>query len=116
MINSTGDHLNPPRRSFLMPAVGKEILAARNPPVRMIIVGASNPVCMAPDSAGVAKALRGTELVVYIGHFLDDTAEHASIFLPATTFLEEDDVAARYGHNYVGGVNKAIAPLGECRS
>ncbi|MDR3176812.1 MAG: molybdopterin-dependent oxidoreductase [Desulfovibrio sp.] len=111
-----GDHLNPPRRSFLMPAVGKEILAARNPPVRMIVVGASNPVCMAPDSAGVAEALRRTELVVYIGHFLDDTAECSSIFLPATTFLEEDDVVASYGHNYVGGVNRAIEPLGECRS
>jgi anaerobic selenocysteine-containing dehydrogenase/GMP synthase-like glutamine amidotransferase len=111
-----GDHLNQPRRTFLMPAVGKEILAARNPPVRMIVVSASNPVCMAPDSASVAEALRRTETVVYTGHFLDDTADCASIILPATTFLEEDDVAAGYGHNYVGGVNRAIRPLGECRS
>ncbi|MDR2603823.1 MAG: molybdopterin-dependent oxidoreductase [Desulfovibrio sp.] len=111
-----GDHLNPPRRTILMPAVGRELLAARNPPVRMIVVSASNPVCMAPDSASVAEALRRAEMVVYIGHFLDDTADCASIFLPATTFLEEDDVAAGYGHNYVGGVNKAVEPLGECRS
>ncbi|MDR2124608.1 MAG: molybdopterin-dependent oxidoreductase [Desulfovibrio sp.] len=111
-----GDRLNPPRRSILMPAVGREILAARNPPVRMIVVTASNPVCMAPDSACVAEAFRRTESVVYIGHFLDDTADCASIILPATTFLEEEDVAAGYGHNYAGGVNRAIRPLGECRS
>jgi anaerobic selenocysteine-containing dehydrogenase len=38
------------------------------------------------------------------------------VFLPATTFLEEHDVMASYGHNYVGPVNKVIEPVGECRS
>jgi len=54
--------------------------------------------------------------VVYSGHFLDDTADQAHVFLPATTFLEEEDVMASYGHNYVGPVNPAIAPVGQCRS
>lgn len=46
---------------------------------------------------------------------MDDTSDLAHVFLPATTF-EEDDVMASYGHNYLGPVNKAIEPVGQCRS
>ncbi len=111
-----GDHLAPPRRTLLLPTVGQEILDATDPPIRMIFVTAANPVCMAPNSAKVAEAFRRAECVVYSGHFLDDTADCAHVFLPATTFLEEDDVMATYGHNWVGPVNKAIEPVGACRA
>jgi len=111
-----GDGLNPPRRTLLLPTIGQEILAADNPPIRMIYVTAANPLCMAANTSKVAGAFRKAELVVYSGHFLDDTADAAHVFLPATTFLEEEDVMASYGHNYVGPVNPAIAPVGECRS
>ncbi|WP_199221401.1 molybdopterin-dependent oxidoreductase [Desulfonatronum sp. SC1] len=111
-----GDELHPPRRTLLMPRIGEEILNATNPKIRMIFVTAANPVCMAPNTDKVSRAFRQTEFVVYSGHFLDDTADHAHVFLPATTFLEEQDVMASYGHNYVGAVNKVIEPVGECRS
>ncbi|SMP65360.1 Anaerobic selenocysteine-containing dehydrogenase [Desulfonatronum zhilinae] len=111
-----GNGLHPPRRTLLMPRIGEEILNATNPEIRMIFVTASNPACMAPNSDKLSRAFRQTEFVVYSGHFLDDTADHAHVFLPATTFLEEQDVMASYGHNYVGAVNKVIEPVGECRS
>ncbi len=111
-----GDGLNPPRRALLLPRIGREILEADNPKIRMIYVTAANPVCMAPNSAKVAEAFKAAEFVVYSGHFLDDTAELAHVFLPATTFLEEDDVTASYGHNYLGPVNRAIEPVGQCKS
>lgn len=111
-----GDYLTPPRRTLLMPAIGDEILNAVDPTIRMIFTTAANPVCMAPNSAKVADAFDKTEFVVYSGHFLDDTADLAHVFLPATTFLEEQDVMASYGHNYVGPVNRTIQPVGECRS
>lgn len=111
-----GDGLNPPRRTLLMPRIGEEILGAADPRIRMIFTTSSNPVCMAPNSTKVSRAFRSVEFVVYSGHFMDDTADLAHVFLPATTFLEEVDVSASYGHNYVGPVNKAIEPLGECRS
>ena len=111
-----GDQLNPPRRTLLMPAIGDQILNAADPPIRMIFTTAANPVCMAPNSAKVVRAFGKAEFVVYSGHFLDDTADQAHVFLPATTFLEEQDVMATYGHNYVGPVNRAIQPVGECRS
>ncbi|HBC94032.1 MAG TPA: molybdopterin oxidoreductase [Pelotomaculum sp.] len=115
-LNLMGHELNPPRRKFLMPLIGEEILKAQDPPVEMIFVTAGNPVSMAPNSAKVAKAFAKTPFVVVAGHFLDDTAGYADIFLPATTFLEETDIVAGFGHNYVGPVNRAIEPLGESRS
>ena len=111
-----GNELNPPRRTLLLPRIGEEILNARNPEIRMIFVTAANPVCMAPNTAKMDAAFRKPEFVVYSGHFMDDTADLAHVFLPATTFLEEEDVMASYGHNYVGPVNPAIPPVGQCRS
>ena len=111
-----GDQLNPERRTLLMPYVGQELLNAANPPIRMVYVTAANPVCMAPNSELVIRAFKRMEFVVYSGHFLDDTAELADVFLPATTFLEEYDAMASFGHNYVGPVNPAIEPVGDCRS
>nr|WP_320010020.1 molybdopterin-dependent oxidoreductase [uncultured Desulfobulbus sp.] len=111
-----GDALNPERRTLLMPTIGEELLRTTNPKIRMAFITAANPVCSAPNATKVARALKQTEFVVYGGHFLDDTAELAHVFLPATTFLEEDDVMASYGHNYVGPVNRAIEPVGQCRS
>ncbi len=110
-----GDQINPPRRTLLMPRIGQEILDAAEPPIRMIYVTAANPVCMAPNTHLTRRAFHHAEFVVYSGHFLDDTAQCAHVFLPATTFLEELDVVASYGHNYAGPVNPAIAPVGECR-
>jgi len=111
-----GQDLHPPRRSLLLPLIGREMLEAQDPPVRLAVVSAANPVCMAPDSGQVALAFASREFVVYLGHFMDDTARHAHLFLPAATFLEEDDVAASYGHNFLGPVNKSIEPVGQCRS
>jgi anaerobic selenocysteine-containing dehydrogenase len=82
----------------------------------MIYVTAANPVCMAPNTSKTIAAFHKAEFAVYSGHFMDDTADQAHVFLPATTFLEEEDVMASYGHNYVGPVNPAIAPVGQCRS
>lgn len=111
-----GDELHPEHRKLLMPRIGEEILEAANPRIRMIFTSASNPICMAPNSDKICKAFEQTEFVVYNGHFMDDTADYADVFLPSTTFVEEDDVMASYGHNYVGPVNKAIEPVGECLS
>ncbi|WP_243439910.1 molybdopterin-dependent oxidoreductase [Fundidesulfovibrio soli] len=110
-----GHELHPPRRRLLMARIGREILGAKDPPIRMIVTSAANPVCMAPDSDTVAEAFSSREFTVHLGHFLDDTARLADLFLPCATFLEEDDVVAAYGHNFLGPVNKAVEPVGECR-
>ncbi|GFK94608.1 Formate dehydrogenase H [Fundidesulfovibrio magnetotacticus] len=111
-----GEHLHLPRRAVLLPDLARSMEACRSPRLRAAVVSAANPACMAPDSEAVARAFRALEFTAYMGHFLDDTARLAHLFLPCATFLEEDDVVASYGHNYLGPVNRACAPRGECRS
>ena len=110
-----GDELHPHRRKLLTPIIGQEILDA-TPPIRALVVTAGNPVCMSPNVAKVERAFQLIPFKVVIGHFLDDTAQLADIFLPATTMLEEEDIVAGYGHNIVGPVNPAVPPIGAARS
>ncbi len=112
----TLDQLHPNRRRLLMPLIGQEVLAAEDPPIGMAVITAGNPVCQAANSAKVADALRRIPCVVVVGHFLDDTAQCADIFLPTTTFLEEEDVTGSYGHNFIGPVNPAVPPPGEAKT
>ncbi len=104
------------RREIPEPTLGDGILNAKDPPIKMIWINCSNPVVSCPNSAKVIEALKGLEFVVVVDHFVTDTADHAHIFLPATTFLEEEDIVVSWGHNWIGPVNKAIEPLGECKS
>ncbi|OLN31286.1 molybdopterin oxidoreductase [Desulfovibrio sp. DV] len=111
-----GTNLHPPRRTFLMPQIGREILEASDPPVGMAVITAANPVCMAPNSDLVAKALDSVPFVVTMNMFLDDTADHADLFLPCAAFYEQRDIVASFGHNLVGPLLRAVDPPGECRS
>lgn len=111
-----GEDLHPPRRKFLMPHIGREILEAKNPPIRMAVISAANPVCMAPNAALVARALDAVPFVVHMNLFLDDTADHADLFLPCAAFYEQRDLVASFGHNHVGPLLRAVPPPGACRS
>ncbi len=103
-------------RTIPEPMLGKGLLEASDPPVRMLFVTGGNPVNQSPNSNLVAKALRALEFVVVVDSFLTDTTDHAHLFLPTTTFLEEEDALVSWGHNIIGGVNPAIDPVGESRS
>jgi anaerobic selenocysteine-containing dehydrogenase len=110
-----GDQLRPGRRKLFMPLLGQELEAA-DPPVEWALITAGNPVAMLPDANRVAAALAKVPFLAVAGHFLDDTALLADLFLPVTTFLEERDVVASYGHSWIGPLNQAIEPLGEAKS
>jgi len=111
-----GEGLHPPRRKLLMPQIGREILEATDPPIAMAVITAANPVCMAPNAALVAEALDAVPFVVHMNLFLDDTADHADLFLPCAAFYEQRDLVASFGHNIVGPLNRAVDPPGQCRS
>ncbi|WP_213775176.1 molybdopterin-dependent oxidoreductase [Bradyrhizobium sp. dw_78] len=103
-------------RTIPEPLLGRGLLEASDPPVRMLFVNGGNPVNQSPNSNLVAEALRQLECVVVVDSFLTDTTDYAHLFLPTTTFLEEEDVLVSWGHNILGGVNRAIEPVGESRS
>jgi len=95
-------------RTIPEPLIGPGILAASDPPIRMVWVTAANPVVMLPESDTVARALRSTELTVVVDSFMTDSAKCADIVLPTTTMLEEDDLLGSYGHHWVATMNPVI--------
>lgn len=102
-------------RSFPWPALAQSILDASDPPVRCIVVTRSNPVTQLPDTGKAVEAFRNTDFVAVVDHFMNDTADFADLFLPATTFLEEDDLIVSSWSNYLFFAPKVVEPLGECR-
>jgi anaerobic selenocysteine-containing dehydrogenase len=104
------------KREIPEPLLGQGILDSKNPPIKMIWINGTNPAVSCPNSKKVIGALRSLDFVVVVDHFMTDTADLAHLFLPTTTFLEEEDIVVSWGHNWIGPVNKAIEPLGESRS
>jgi len=83
------------------PLLGQDLLAAKDPPVRLLWVTAGNPVAMLPDSETVARAIAQVEFVVVADSVLSDTARRAHVVLPVPTLLEDDDLLGAYGHHWI---------------
>jgi anaerobic selenocysteine-containing dehydrogenase len=97
-------------RSIPEPLLGRGILEAADPPIRVVWVSCGNPVAMLPDSTAVARALQSRELTVVVDAFMTDTAREAHVVLPTTTMLEDDDLVGAYGHAHLGEVRPVVAP------
>lgn len=102
-------------RTFLLPTLGESIAALTDPPVKMGWVAAANPIGSAPASEKNRQALKSLEFLMVSDLFMTQTAECADLFLPVTTYLEEEDVHASHWHNYLGPVNPVIPPRGEAK-
>ncbi|MEJ2624513.1 MAG: molybdopterin oxidoreductase family protein [Pseudolabrys sp.] len=87
------------------------------PPVDAMIVQNTNPVSVAPDQTKVKAGFAREDLFVAVHEqFMTETALMADLVLPATTFLEHDDVYRGGGHQYVILGPKLVEPPGECRN
>ncbi len=87
------------------------------PPVKALFVQNTNPMVVAPDSARVREGFLRDDLFVCVHEqFMTETAAMADIVLPATTFLEHDDMYVAGGHTFLQVARQAIEPPGECRS
>ncbi len=87
------------------------------PPVTAMIVQNTNPMSVAPDQARVREGFLRDDLFVCVHEqFMTETAQMADIVLPATMFLEHDDIYRGGGHQYLLLGPKLIEAPGECRS
>ena len=87
------------------------------PPVTAMLVQNTNPMSVAPDLGRVKEGFAREDLFVCVHEqFMTETARMADIVLPATTFLEHDDLYIALGHTHLQIGPRAIPPLGEARS
>ena len=85
--------------------------------VTAMLVQNANPAVTAPESALVHQGLAREDLFLCVHEqFMTDTARFADVVLPATTFLEHDDLYTSYGHTFLQVSKAVIQPLGEARS
>ncbi|MCW2309177.1 molybdopterin-containing oxidoreductase family protein [Rhodobium gokarnense] len=87
------------------------------PPVEALFIQNTNPVCIAPESARVRDGFLREDLFTCVHEqFLTDTAKMADIVLPATMFLEHDDIYQAGGQQHLLFGGKQVEAPGECRS
>ena len=90
---------------------------AGGPPVHALFVQSGNPASVCPDTNRVRAGLARDDLFTVVHeHFLTETAAYADIVLPATMFLEHDDIYQAGGHSHIQIGRQLIDPPGETRS
>jgi anaerobic selenocysteine-containing dehydrogenase len=85
-------------------------------PVHAMLIQNSNPATVAPDTNRVRRGFLRDDLFVAVHEqFMTESALLADIVLPATMFMEHDDLYQAGGHSYIQVGAKLIEPPGECR-
>lgn len=86
-------------------------------PIEAMLIQNTNPMTVAPEQALVRQGFAREDLFVAVHEqFMTETAEMADIVLPATMFMEHDDLYYGGGHQHISVGPKLIDPPGECRS
>ena len=116
------DQSTPEARVLDMSEIGRILTGDRKalkdgPPVKAMLIQNTNPMLVAPDLAKVRRGLLREDLFVCVHEqFMTETAELADLILPATCFVEHDDIYRSYGQTFLQVADQIIDPPGECRS
>lgn len=87
------------------------------PPVMAMLIQNTNPMTVAPEQARVREGFAREDLFVAVHEqFMTETAMMADLVLPATMFMEHDDLYYGGGHQHISVGAKLIDAPGECRS
>jgi anaerobic selenocysteine-containing dehydrogenase len=116
------DVLDPRTRTLDMSRIGPVLTGDKldlgeGPPVTSMLIQNMNPVQVAPEQRLVKRGFAREDLFTAVHEqFMTATARMADIVLPATMFLEHDDLYQGGGHQYISFGPKLLEPPGECRS
>ncbi|MBF0168565.1 MAG: molybdopterin oxidoreductase family protein [Alphaproteobacteria bacterium] len=89
----------------------------QGPPIGAMLIQNTNPMVVAPEHAKVREGFANRDLFVCVHEQrMTETAMMADIVLPATTFLEHDDLYTSYGTSFLQVSRAVIAPIGQSRS
>ncbi len=97
--------------------VGEADALIKDVPITALLIQNTNPVSVAPEQDKVKRGFARDDLFTCVHEqFMTETALMADVVLPATMFMEHDDLYQGGGHQYIQLGPKLIDPPGECRS
>ena len=89
----------------------------RDPPVEVLYVYNCNPAVTVPDQARLLAQLARDDLYTVVHEQVwTDTCAYADVILPATTFLEHEELTRSYGGYVLQWSEAVVPPVGEARS
>ncbi|UZP68452.1 molybdopterin-dependent oxidoreductase [Desulfovibrio mangrovi] len=103
-----------PARRLLLPAIGREILAA-TPTIKFLWADGSNFVNQTPDAASNVAAMDSIDFKVVVDAFMTDTAMRADIILPCALNHEREEILGSCLHNCVQYSAAVFPPAGQAR-
>lgn len=121
LIQAT-DRIDANTRTLDMSRIGAVLTGNKDdlgagPPVTALFIQNTNPAAVAPESDLVREGfLRDDLFTVVHEQFFTETAALADVVLPATMFLEHDDMYQAAGHTFFQVTSPVIEAAGECRS
>ena len=90
---------------------GDAVALRHRGPVTALLIQNTNPVNVAPEQRLVKRGFLRDDLFVAVHeHFMTDTAKLADIVLPATMFVEHDDLYRGGGHQHILVGPKLVEP------
>jgi len=96
--------------------LGRALLEARDPAIEVLFVYNANPLSTFPDQERVRRGfLRPGLFTVVFDQVMTDSALYADVVLPATTFLEHDELRGGYGAMVLQLAGPVLDPVGEAR-
>ncbi|MFO7951344.1 MAG: molybdopterin-dependent oxidoreductase [Bacillota bacterium] len=113
----SGEDLNPQRRYYPKGQLAQALSDFQDPIVAFIYNSRANPLVQVSGGDYLRRAFAKVPFKVTSEFFMTDTASACDLVLPATYFLEEDDLYfTSMGHQYLTFGPKVVEPLSECRS
>jgi anaerobic selenocysteine-containing dehydrogenase len=105
-------------QSELGPVLTGDPRALRNgPPVTAMLIQNTNPINVIPEQRLVKRGFLRDDLFVAVHEqFMTETAEIADIVLPATMFVEHDDIYRGGGQSHIMLGPKLVEPPADVRS
>ena len=107
---------DPKIRSLDQSKIGRILLGDKEtlyggPPVTVLFIQNTNPANVAPEQRLIHKGLAREDLFTVVHEqFMTDTAKMADVVLPATMFLEHDDIYRAGGQQHILLGPKLIEP------
>ena len=96
---------------------GNPIDLQGGPPITALLIQNTNPMMVSPSSLKVKKGFERDDLFICVHEqFMTETAAMADIVLPATTFLEHEDIYVAGGHTFLQVTKPVIEPYADSKS